>query len=170
MFEPGPLAEVTYEQELDGRWTLRFARELRHPPERVWRALTDPSLLDQWAPFTASRDLGTPGDATLVMVDGDTRAPLDATVRIAEPPALLVYEWGSDLLRWELTPTGGGTRLVLRHTTGGRDMLGKVTAGWHLCVRVLELLLDGTPHGVIRGGDAKLYGFDDLCAAYESRI
>ncbi|MEV4508429.1 SRPBCC family protein [Dactylosporangium sp. NPDC049525] len=170
MFDPGPPAAVTYEQELDDRWTLRFTRDLRHPPERVWQALTDPSLLDQWAPFTALRDLGTPGDATLVMVDGETRVPLDATVRVAEPPALLVYEWGPDLLRWELAPIDGGTRLTLRHTTGGRDMLGKVTAGWHLCVRVLELLLDGTPHGVIRGGDAKRFGFDDLCAAYESRI
>ncbi|WP_327011079.1 SRPBCC family protein [Dactylosporangium sp. NBC_01737] len=170
MFDPGPLAEVTYDQELDGRWTLRFTRDLRHPPERVWRALTDPSLLDQWAPFTASRDLGAPGGATLVMIDGDTRAPLDATVRVAEPPALLVYEWGPDLLRWELAPIDGGTRLTLRHTTGGRDLLGKVTAGWHLCVRVLELLLDGTPHGVIRGGDAKRFGFDELCDAYESRI
>lgn len=170
MFDPGPLAEVTHQQEPDGRWTLRFTRDLRHPPERVWRALTDPALLDQWAPFTAARDLGTTGATTLVMVDGDTRTPLDATVRVAEPPSLLVYEWGPDLLRWELTPVDGGTRLVLRHTTGGRDLLGKVTAGWHLCTRVLELLLDGTPHGVIRGSAAARFGFDDLCAAYESRI
>ena len=40
-YRPGPAGEATV-QEKDGRWTLIFVRTLRHPPEKVWRLLTDP--------------------------------------------------------------------------------------------------------------------------------
>ena len=62
-FDPGPLAEVATELG-DRTWTLVFVRDLRHPPALVWAALTEPGQLDEWAPFVADRDLGSPGDAT----------------------------------------------------------------------------------------------------------
>ena len=74
-FDPGPLAEVATELG-DRTWTLVFVRDLRHPPALVWAALTEPEQLDEWAPFVADRDLGSPGDATLTMVDGDVREDL----------------------------------------------------------------------------------------------
>ena len=39
-----------------------LVRELRHPPAKVWRALTEPEQLREWAPFDADRSLGTVGD------------------------------------------------------------------------------------------------------------
>ena len=46
--------------EKDGeKWTLVLVRELRHPPKKVWQALTDPAQLREWAPFDADRSLGT---------------------------------------------------------------------------------------------------------------
>ena len=42
-------------------WTLVLVRELRHPPEKVWQAITDPAHLREWAPFDADRSLGTAG-------------------------------------------------------------------------------------------------------------
>lgn len=155
------------EATLDG-WTLIFVREFRHAPEAVWAALTDPAELDQWSPFAAKSDLGTPGDTVLTMVDGETRMDLPATVHTATRPSLLEYTWGADVLRWELEPTdAGGTRLTLRHTLGTPGMSDKVAAGWHLCTDVLEQLLDGTPVGVIRGQDAMNHGWEELRAAYE---
>lgn len=62
-FEPGPLAEVDC-QASDDRWTLVFVRDLRHPPEKVWAALTEPAQLRRWAPFTTDRNLSRLGDAT----------------------------------------------------------------------------------------------------------
>ncbi len=106
------LADVSAHPAGDGRWTLVFTRDLRHPPEKVWAALTEPGRLKEWAPFEPSRDLGEPGDATLVM-DG---AGTDETVTKADRPHLLEYTWGGDLLRWELEPTETGTRLRLSHT------------------------------------------------------
>lgn len=168
-FDPGPLAEIAY-QEGDGGWTVAFARDLKHPPEKVWAALTDPEQVAGWAPFTADRDLGRPGVATLTMIDGDSAQDMAATVRRAEPPTLLEYTWGDDLLRWELSPTATGTRLVLRHTVQDRDWMPKVAAGWHLCLVVAERLLDGRPVPPIRGADAMNYGWQDLHDAYAAKL
>ena len=168
-FEPGPLASVDYEASED-RWTLVFVRDLVHPPATVWAALTDPDQLRAWAPFVADRDLARTGEATLTMIDGDTTEDLPAVVRRADPPSVLEYTWGDDLLRWELEPTAAGTRLTLRHTVQDRDLLPKVAAGWHLCLVVAERLLDGRPIEPIRGEDAMNYGWKELHDAYAAEL
>ena len=163
-----PLADVRREEPN----TLVFVRDLRHPPELVWTALTDPEHLARWAPFEADRPLNAPGDATLTMIDGETRLPTTATVSRAEPPHLLEYSWGADTLRWELTPTETGTRLTLRHIVveQGPEWLAKVAAGWHLCLVVADRLLAGEPVEPIRGQAAKAHGWDELAAAYAERL
>ena len=168
-FEPGPLADVDSHAS-DGRWTLVFVRDFRHPPEKVWAALTEPEQLREWAPYTVDRDLGKVGDATFTMIDGDESEDLPASVRCAEPPRLLEHTLGDDLLRWELTATGIGTRMTLRHTLGDRDWIPKIAAGWHLCLVVAEHLLDGRPIGPIRGEGARQYGWDDLHDAYAEKL
>ncbi len=168
-FEPSPLAEVDYRAS-DDRWTLVFVRDLRHPPEKVWATLTEPARVGEWAPYTVDRDLGTVGDATLTMIDGETPQDLKTTVLRAERPTLLEYTWGTDLLRWELAATDSGTRLTLRHTVADRDWVPKVAAGWHLCLDVAEHLLDGHPIAPIRGMDALNYGWEKLNDAYAEKI
>jgi len=161
----GPLGDATVVADGDA-WTLIFIRELRHPPAAVWAALTDPAELDQWSPFSANRSLSTTGNATLTMIDGENRIELAGAVRLAEEPWLLEYTWGNDVLRWELSETPTGTRLNLRHTLADPGMDAMVAAGWHICLVVMERLLDGSPVGVIRGQDAKNYGWDELHEQY----
>jgi uncharacterized protein YndB with AHSA1/START domain len=168
-FDPGPLADVDTEVG-EGTWTLVLSRDLRHAPAMVWAALTEPAQLQEWGPFTADRDLGSPGEATLTLIDGDVHQDIAATVIRAERPRLLEYTWGPDRLRWELDPIAGGTRLTLRQQTADPDMLSKAAAGWHLCLVVAERLLDGNPIGPIRGRDATNYGWDDLNEAYAKRL
>lgn len=168
-FEAGPLADVECRSDA-GRWTLVFVRDVRHPPEKVWAALTDPEQLREWAPYTADRNLGHPGDATLTMIDGEVTVDLAATVSHAEPPTLLEYTLGTDVLRWELAPIDSGTRLTLQHTVQDRDWVPKVAAGWHLCLVVAEYLLDGRPVGPIRGQGARRFGWDELHDAYAERL
>jgi uncharacterized protein YndB with AHSA1/START domain len=169
LFDPGPLADVGAEPAAD-RWTLVFVRDLRHLPEKVWIALTDPAQLEAWAPYTADRELGTVGEATLTMVDGDKREDIPVTVLRAESPRLFEHTWGPDLLRWELEPIGTGTRLTLRHTVAEKDLVAKMAAGWHLCLVVAERLLDGRPIPPIRGEAAKDFGWEGLRDAYEDRL
>jgi uncharacterized protein YndB with AHSA1/START domain len=169
-FDPGPLAEVDC-RSAGEQWSLIFVRDLRHPPEKVWAALTEPDQLREWAPYLADRNLGGTGDAVLTMIDGDVAEELPITVRRSEPPTLLEYTWGGDLLCWELAPTERGTRLTLRHTTAeNRAMVPTMAAGWHICLVVADRLLDGRPVGPIRGHDALNYGFQELSEGYSAKL
>ena len=168
-FRPSPPAYVAYEAH-DDRWTLVLVRELRHLPEKVWTALTDPDQLRQWSPYTADRDLGSIGEAVLTMIDGDQSQDLPASVNRAEPPTLLEYTWGNDVVRWELEATDIGTRVTLRHTVQDMESIPKATAGWHICLDVAERLLDGNPIGPIVGQDAINYGWQELHDIYAEKL
>jgi uncharacterized protein YndB with AHSA1/START domain len=168
-FNPGELADIEVLPS-DDRWTLVFVKDLRHPPAKVWAALTEPGQLGRWAPYTADRNLASTGDATLMMIDGDRTQDLPASVVRAEAPNLLEHTWGGDRLRWELTATTTGTRLTLRHTLDDRESAPKVAAGWHLCLVVADRLLDGQPIEPIRGDDAHRYGWDELNERYAERL
>jgi uncharacterized protein YndB with AHSA1/START domain len=165
MFEPSPVGPVGREPAGDA-WTLVFTRDLRHPREKVWAALTDPDHLDAWSPFRPDHDLGRTGPATLTMSGVDTKA----NVVRAEPPHTLEYQWDDDFLRWQLDEIEGGTRLTLRHTTKPEGMLPKVAAGWHICLDVADRLLAGNPVPVIRGEDAKKFGWQRLADAYAAKL
>jgi uncharacterized protein YndB with AHSA1/START domain len=164
-YQPGS-AERARVEGGDKAWTLVFVRELRHSPSKVWRALTDPDELREWAPFDASRELGATGPVTLSMAGGAEPMPLEGAVIVADPPVLLEYTWGDDRLRWELEPTATGTRLTLRHTLEHRDWVPKVTAGWHICLDVAERALDGHPVGRIVADDARRFGWERLNVEY----
>lgn len=164
-----PLCDVRVERA-DASVTLVFVRELRHPPSRVWEALTAPGALRAWAPFDADRNLGQTGSAVLRMAGGDDAASTEIQVLASEPPRRLEYTWGDDFLCWELEATAGGTRLTLRHRTAQRDHVPMFAAGWHICLDVAEAALDGRPLGRIAGKDALDHGWAELRDGYEQRI
>jgi uncharacterized protein YndB with AHSA1/START domain len=169
-YKPGALAEASVERDTGDRWTLVFIRDFRHPREKVWGALVQPGQLREWAPFVPDRDLGGAGPAMFTMLGGEEAESSAAEVLRAEPPALLIYDWGGDLMRWELEPTGEGTRLTLRHTVRDRTWVPMVAAGWHICLDVADLLLDGDPIGSIVADEAKEFGWDDLRDGYAERL
>jgi uncharacterized protein YndB with AHSA1/START domain len=153
------------------KWTLVLVRDLRHSPEKVWQALTDPAHLREWAPFDADRSLTKAGTtARLTTVGAPTPHVTETTVTQAEPPRVLVYNWGGNDMRWELEASAGGTRLTL-WTTIGRRYISMGAAGWHICFDVLDHSLSGTPIGRIVGPDAmKFGGWQRLQAEYASQF
>ncbi|MBD3404157.1 ATPase [candidate division GN15 bacterium] len=168
-FDPGPLAEVAYEQEGD-RHTLVFTRFLAHPPEKVWEALTEPEQMKHWAPYVPDGSLGVTGERTFRMIDGSTDEPMAATVARAERPRLLEYSFQDGRLVWELTAHNDGTLLTLRHTVPNADWVTKIAAGWHLCLVVAERLLEGNPIPPIVGAAAVEFGWERLNDAYAQQM
>jgi len=142
------------------RWTLILVRELRHSPEKVWQALTDPMHVREWAPFVTEGNLGTVGAAVTLTWVG-TGKPTEVIVRRADAPKLL--EFGD--IRWELEPLAGGTRLTLWHQIDHR-FVSWGAAGWHIAFDVLDRFLSGTPLGRIAGADAMKLGWQRLVAEY----
>ncbi len=145
-YDPGPASGAQIRKEGD-KWTLILVRELRHSPEKVWQALTDPAQLREWAPFVTDGSLGTVGTVNLTWV-GNPQA-LETKVTRADAPKLL--EYGD--IRWELEPLGSGTRLTLWHSID-RRFISWGAAGWHISLDVLDRLLSGNPIGRIAGADA----------------
>ena len=144
-YQPGPAAGAGIEKDGES-WTLVLVREMRHPPSKVWEALTEPEHLREWAPFDADRSLASPGTVTLSTVSAPTPQVSAAVVKRAEPPKLLQYSWGDSDLRWQLEPLGKGTRLTLWHNID-RRYISWGAAGWHICFDVLDSLLAGDPIG-----------------------
>jgi uncharacterized protein YndB with AHSA1/START domain len=159
-YTPGPAAGAQVRKDGD-KWTLILVRELRHSPEKVWQALTDPAHLREWAPFVADGNLGTVG-ARVNLTWVGAPGPIETKVTRADAPNVL--EYGD--IRWELEGMGGGTRLTLWHSID-RRFISWGAAGWHICFDVLVRMLDGTPIGRIAGGDAMKYeGWKRLTVEY----
>lgn len=156
-YTPGPASGAQVRKDGEN-WTLILVRELRHSPEKVWQALTDPAHLSEWAPFEADGSLGTVGATVrLTTVGAPTPHVTETRVTTADAPKLLVYNWGDHDMRWELEDFGGGTRLTL-WTSIPRAFISMGAAGWHICFDVLDHLLSGTPIGRIVGGEAMKFG------------
>ena len=168
-YTPGPIsAAVKKEGE---NWTLVLVRDLHHSPETVWEALTDPAQLREWAPFDSSTNLGKAGTtAMLTTVGAPSPHVTETTVTQADAPRLLVYNWGGFDMRWTLEPLDAGTRLTL-WTNIDRRFISMGAAGWHICLDVLDHLLDGDPIGRIVGADALKFGaWQRLNAGYERQF
>jgi uncharacterized protein YndB with AHSA1/START domain len=144
-YQPGPAAGADVHKDADN-WTLVLVRELRHPPTKVWQALTEPEHLREWAPFDVDKSLANTGTAKLSTVGGPTPQVSETVVKRAEPPTLLQYTWGDADLRWQLEPLGKGTRLTLWHNID-RRYISWGAAGWHICFDVLDAHLAGEPIG-----------------------
>jgi uncharacterized protein YndB with AHSA1/START domain len=158
-YTPGPAfgADVRKDGE---KWTLVLVRDLRHSPEKVWQALTDPAQLREWAPFEADGRLDRTGTVKLTWVGAP--APFDTTVTRADAPEVLEY----DDTRWELEPLGGGTRLTLWHKID-RRYIAWGAAGWHIAFDILDGLLSGNPIPRLVGPEAmKFEGWQRLRAEY----
>jgi uncharacterized protein YndB with AHSA1/START domain len=165
-YSPGPAsgAQVIKDGVEKDKWTLILVRELRHPPEKVWQALTDPAHLREWAPFVTDGSLGAVGTVKLTWVAAPK--PIETTVTRADAPNVLEY----NDTRWELEPYGGGTRLTLWHKID-RRFVAWGAAGWHIAFDVLDRLLSGTPIGPIAGAEAmKSAGWQRLVAEYAKQF
>lgn len=99
------------ENATDAR-TVVVEREFAHPPERVWRALTQPHLLAEW--LMKSDFAPTLGHRFDFRDDWGT---VNCEVRSIEPDRRLSYSWAAlgleSVVTWTLTPTTAGTLLKM---------------------------------------------------------
>jgi uncharacterized protein YndB with AHSA1/START domain len=169
-YSPGPASGAEVRKDGD-QWTLILVRQLRHSPEKVWQALTDPAHLREWAPFDADGSLGAAGNRVkLTTVGAPTPHVTETTITRADAPTTLEYNWGGFDVRWHLEPSDGGTRLTL-WTNIDRRFISMGAAGWHVCLDVLDRMLAGSPIGRIVGSDAlKFDGWHRLNAEYAQQF
>ena len=129
--------------------SLAFEAELGHPPEKVWRALTEPGLLAQWLLPVVGLELA-PG--TAFRFEAEPMPGWDGVVHCrlleAEAPRRLRYAWVvgdmDTVVTFTLTPTESGTHLVLVHSGVRPDQkqnFGGARYGWKMMGgKLVELL------------------------------
>src|SRR5829696_6536969 len=119
-------------ERIGGRWRLRFQRTLRHPPERVWRALTDDDDLAAWFPTRVEGQRAR--GAKLRFVFPDDQPGGEGEITVWEPPSVLEFRWEADTFRFEVSPTADGCTLAMSQVF---DEVGKAArdgAGWSVCL------------------------------------
>jgi uncharacterized protein YndB with AHSA1/START domain len=131
-------------EQREGRWELRFVRRLAHPPEKVWRAITEPEHLAAWFPFDIEGERKAGAPLRFVFREGEG-PPFEGEMIACDPPSVMELSWDQDeRVRMELEPDGdAGTVLTFVNTF---DELGKAArdgAGWHACLDLLEYDLEG---------------------------
>lgn len=167
-YQPGPARGAEILKDGD-EWALVIKRELRHSPEKVWEAITDPAHLREWAPFDASGSLGSTGAKVTLSTVGAAHVT-ETTVTQADAPNLLEYKWGDIEMRWTLESLGTGTRLTLWSKID-RRYIAMGAAGWHICLDVMDHYLGGEAIGRIVAGDAmKFEGWQRLHKEYAQQF
>ena len=95
-------------------------RDIPHPPEKIWRALTQPHLIEEWL---MKNDFKPVVDHNFNL-RGDWGA-VDCRVLEVEPSKTLSYKWDAmgleSVVTWTLTPTRTGTYLRMEQSGFRRD-------------------------------------------------
>lgn len=122
-------------------------RQVAHPPEKVWRALTQSELIAEWLMQTTFRP--EVGHRFALTADWGT---VDCEVLEVETARRLSYRWASgamdSVVTWTLTPEAGGTRLRMEQVGFPADVpqyYGGARAGWPRFLDALEHVLAGLP-------------------------
>ena len=100
--------------------TLTIERELPHPPEKVWRALTESSLIQEWLMGNDFQpEVGHRFKFRSTPVP-NWDGVIDSQVLVVEPVSRLSYSWGTmgmeSVVTWTLTPTASGTHVRMEHS------------------------------------------------------
>ncbi len=120
--------------------TLVFEVELPHPPEKVWRALSEPALLAEWLLPVFDFSL-EPGAAFTFKREpvGGWDGVVSCRLLAADPPRRLSYTWVvgdmDTVVTFTLTPADAATRLQIVHSGFKPDQkqnFGGARYGWRL--------------------------------------
>ena len=134
--------------------TVVVEREMSHPSEKLWRALTQPHLIAEWlmkndfAPVVGHR----------FNLTGDWGGVLDCEVLVAEPNSKLSYTWDhvhddsaynlKSVVTITLTPTATGTHLRMEQTgflPGQKQAFHGAHHGWNAFLEKLDAVVTASP-------------------------
>jgi uncharacterized protein YndB with AHSA1/START domain len=130
--------------------TVVVERDIAHPPEKLWRALTQPHLIEEWL----MKNDFAPRVGHRFNLRGEWGGVLDCEVLVVEPNKELAYTWNfkhddpafslESVVTFTLTPTTTGTRLRMEQTGFRPDQkqaFGGAHAGWKQFFEKLDQVL-----------------------------
>ena len=126
-------------------------REVAFPPEKIWRALTQPHLIDEWLMKNDFKPVAGHRFNLRKDPQPDLSIVIDCQVLVVEPNKTLTYTWAAygleSVVTWTLTPTSIGTRLRMEQSgfrPDRRQAYQGAKAGWRQSFAALEQVLART--------------------------
>lgn len=133
--------------------SVTVEREFPHPPEKLWRALTQPHLIEEWL----MKNDFVPAVGHRFKLSGEWGGVLDCEVLEIEPNRRLSYTWNfahpdpafslESVVTFSLTPTAAGSHLRVEQAGFRPDQkqaFGGARAGWARFLGKLEQVVAGT--------------------------
>ena len=125
--------------------SLVIERELPHPPEKIWRALTQRELIQEWMMDNDFQPaVGNKFQFRSTPVP-NWNGIIDSEILVVEPNTRLSYTWSSlgleSVVEWTLTPTQTGTLLRMEHSGFRTDQEAAYKGanyGWQSFIGKLE--------------------------------
>jgi uncharacterized protein YndB with AHSA1/START domain len=130
--------------------TLVIEREMPHPPEKIWRALTEGLLIAEWLMSNDFQPIvGHRFTFRATPVPG-WNGIIESEVMVVEPNARLAYSWGTmgmeNAVTWTLTPTANGTHVRMEQSGFRPDQDANYKGanyGWQKFIGNLERVAGG---------------------------
>lgn len=123
-------------------------REMAHRPEKVWRALTEGQLIEQWLMANDFQPVAGHRFTLRTSPVPGWNGIIECEVLVVEPNARLAYSWGTmgmeSAVTWTLTPTAGGTHLRMEQSGFKPDQEANykgATYGWRRFIGNMERVL-----------------------------
>jgi uncharacterized protein YndB with AHSA1/START domain len=130
--------------------TLVIEREMPHPPEKIWRALTQSPLIEEWLMKNDFEPVVGHRFSFRATPVPNWNGVVDCEVLVVEPNSRLSYSWGAlgleSAVTWTLTRTVGGTHVRMEHSgfqsEEGANYKG-ARYGWQKFIGNLERVVGG---------------------------
>lgn len=144
------MSDATTSKAAEGTRTVVIEREFPHSPEKLWRALTESSLITQWL----MKNDFEPAVGRKFQFRSDPVPNWDGIISgevlVVEPMKRLSYTWATmglaSVVLFTLTPTGAGTQVRMEHSgfPVDQDAAYKgATYGWQRFLGELEKVVGG---------------------------
>jgi uncharacterized protein YndB with AHSA1/START domain len=128
--------------------TVVVERELPHPPEKIWRALTQPHLIEEWLMTNDFKPVVGHRFNLKRTPRPDFNVVVDCEVLVVEPNKTLSYTWAAfevdGVVTFTLTETSTGTHLRMEQSgfrLDQRQAYGGARAGWQHMLETLDQVL-----------------------------
>ena len=136
----------------DAARSLVIEKEMHHPPEKVWRALTQGALIKEWLMDNDFQPVVGHRFTLRAAPVANWNGVIDCEVLIVEPDRKLSYTWNSlgleSVVVWTLVATKGGTLLRMEQSGFRPDQEANYQGanyGWRKFIGALERVVGGLP-------------------------
>jgi uncharacterized protein YndB with AHSA1/START domain len=131
--------------------TVVIEREIAQPAEKIWRALTQPHLIEEWLMKTDFKPVVGRKFTLSRQATAEMKVVIDCEVTEIEPNETLSYTWkafGTEtVVTFTLTPTATGTTLRVEQAGFAADNKAAIkgaAASWHQFLKALDELITRT--------------------------